>query len=863
MKFSTAATSIVLASALHFTSAFSPNIYVHVNVIAYVNVIVNVNSHNKYNKNSALYTSTDPSPSTSKSTSISEFLSADSISPYPDDEGTIQIEQDSRELISPLDLAKRSTAQYLHTYKGQSGASIIYSKLVEHSVQVVNGYSGGAVLPLLDQFHHLHPRHDALKQPPIRWITNSNENSAGHIAEGYAKSAPKLKDGKQPAGVVVATSGPGVTNLITPLQDAICDGVPMVVLCGQAATNAPPAAFQQAPAVDLTRPCTKWSYQIKSAAELPFVMDYAFFIARNGRPGPVFVDLPKDLQNQILDDELIDAFSQGMPLKLNSSYATSTNMNMNMNMNTDMNMNPYDGIVRLAPIDKTNGNGAAVNGAANANIPQYAFHLGLPDQGILFEMNSLNNGIQPVSNTDLAGDEEVFRLDHSPSDDVYTFDAITDEETKDSFSARSKTVQKIYTLLKKAKKPLIIAGQGCNECPAELKQFADAFKIPVATTLHGLGCFDERDDLALNMVGMHGHPTPNYMTQEADMIVCIGSRFDDRITGRLTDFIPEAKKAAKEYRGGIIHVDIRVSEKSMQVKPTFFVHSTGKHFLDVMNEEIRKKRSEDPSGSEANTITQDWLARKKSLETDFPVKVPIFPTVKIAAEESENGGSNVEVDRTKMSAQSVVTELNRQILEKGQMDNCVFSTGVGIHQMVTAQLITWTQPKQMVTSGSLGTMGVALGFVIGCKLANGHKMCIAVDGDGSFNMTFTELKTVAEQKIPIKILILDNESQMMVEYWQRLFHNERYLAVTNTVNPNYGKLADSFGIKNLYVDCEENLSEVMHQFLFEDSDEPVLLHARIEKTPCLPLVAPGAPLQDMILEDTQTDGGFDASAAPS
>lgn len=255
------------------------------------------------------------------------------------------------------------------------------------------------------------------------------------------------------------------------------------------------------------------------------------------------------------------------------------------------------------------------------------------------------------------------------------------------------------------------------------------------------------------------------------------------------------------------------------------------------------------------------MARKKSLETEFPVKIPFFPTEKIA--NSNDGGATTEVDRTRMSAQSVVSEMNRQLLQAGVMDDCVFSTGVGIHQMVAAQLITWTQPKQMVSSGSLGTMGVALGFVIGCKLANGHKICIAVDGDGSFNMTFTELKTVAEQKIPVKIMILDNESQMMVEYWQRLFHDERYLAVTNTVNPDYGKLADSFGIKNLYVDCEENLEEVMRQFLFEDPEEPVLLHARIERTPCLPLVAPGAPLQDMILEDKETEGGFDASAAPS
>jgi acetolactate synthase-1/2/3 large subunit len=603
----------------------------------------------------------------------------------------------------------------------------------------------------------------------------------------------------------------------------------MVVLCGQAATTAPQDAFQQAPAVDLTRPCTKWSYQIKNAAELPFVMDYAFFIARNGRPGPVFIDLPKDLQNQVLDDNLIEEFAKNMPIQSDEKK--------------DQEGDNYDGIVRLFPRH------VGLNGAAS--VSNYAMHIGLPDKGILFDITSDNKGIETAHNVDLNAQDTLYHLDHNPSDTIFSME----EDTKDELKPGSKIVNKIYNLLKKAKKPLIIAGQGCNECPEELKQFADALQIPVATTLHGLGCFDERDELALNMVGMHGHPTPNYMTQDADMIINIGSRFDDRITGRMSDFIPEARKAAEEYRGGIIHVDIRVTEKAKQVKPTYFVHSTGKKFLEVMNEEIQNIREADPSQSSTNT--GEWLARKKSLETEFPVKVPVFPTEKITTEQDG------EVDRTKMSAQSVITVMNKQILDAGRMDDCVFSTGVGIHQMVSAQLITWTQPKQMVSSGSLGTMGVALGFVIGCKLANGHKMCIAVDGDGSFNMTFTELKTVAEQKIPIKIMILDNESQMMVEYWQRLFHDERYLAVTNTVNPNYGKLADSFGIKNLYVDCEENLEEVMKEFLFADPDEPVLLHARIERTPCLPLVAPGAPLQDMILEDTQTEGGFDASAAPS
>jgi len=167
----------------------------------------------------------------------------------------------------------------------------------------------------------------------------------------------------------------------------------------------------------------------------------------------------------------------------------------------------------------------------------------------------------------------------------------------------------------------------------------------------------------------------------------------------------------------------------------------------------------------------------------------------------------------------------------------------------------------MLSSGSLGTMGVALGYIIGAKLANGSKICIAIDGDGSFNMTFTELKTVAERKIPVKIMILDNEAQMMVEYWQRLFHNERYLAVRNEQNPKYTVLADAFGIKNIYCDAAEDLPAAMQEFLFADPEEPVLFHVRIERTPCLPLVAPGEALENMILEDT--DFECDASAAPS
>ena len=716
--------------------------------------------------------------------------------------------------------ARDNITEYMTQYEGQSGAAIVYSKLLENGVECVNGYSGGAVLPLLDQFHNKNPRHKELGfKAPIRWITNSNEASAGHIAEGYAKSMP-VNGEHLPVGVAVATSGPGVTNLITPLQDGMCDGVPMVVICGQAATNAPEDAFQSAPAVAITAPCTKWSYQVKSAAEIPFAMDYAFYLARNGRPGPVFIDLPKDLQNQILTPDAIKSY-------VGTSIPESPN--------NDVGMASYKTVVRP--------NGEHVK----------ALRLGYEDKGLTFEVNQTGgaNKLVPV-----IGDKDAFTADHSPTNRViWTTNALTGEPepiTKEGdLSLDDQITKDMLRFIKGAKKPVIIAGQGCNDSHEELMAFAEKLQIPVTTTLHALGTFDERHDLALNMLGMHGHPTPNFMVQEADLIINVGSRFDDRITGRMPDFVPGARKAAELGVGGIIHVDIRLTEKSKQIEPHFFVHSTGKNFLQTMNKALENETNLVPQ-------TSEWLEKKKELEEKFPITIPHFETQEITAQDSN--GVEQTARMTPLSAQSVVKEMDRQILAAGKMDDAIFTTGVGVHQMVAAQLITWTQPRQMLSSGSLGTMGVSLGFCIGAKLANCGKLVISVDGDGSFNMTFTELKTVMEQGIPIKILLLDNESQMMVEYWQRLFHDDRFLAVRN-INPDYGTLAKAFNIKSIYCDSEEEIEEKMREFLFDDEDKPVLFHARIRRTPCLPLVAPGQPLDDMILEDIDVE--VDQAAAPS
>jgi len=627
--------------------------------------------------------------------------------------------------ILSLDIARNSIQSYLQQYKGQTGASIIYSKLLEYGVEVVNGYSGGANLPLLDQFHPDHPRHRT-KQPNgkpskrIRWITNSNENSAGHIAEGYAKSAPPNPvDGKQPAGVVIATSGPGVTNLITPLQDAICDGVPLVFLCGQAATTAPADAFQSAPAVELTAPCTKFSYQIKSAAELPFALDYAFFLSRHGRPGPVYIDLPKDLQNQILDDSLMNKFLSSIPVKNRQGDLILDHPgNSKDDQSTSGVTKPMSGIARFIP------RYTGINGSAM--ITEHVLHLGHDDRGILFGVTDDYKSIQQVSDTSLVGDKEsIYQKDHSPSDTIFYDHTEMGVETG-ALDENSDMTEKVFELIVQAKKPLIIAGQGCNSCTEELMEFAETLQIPVTTTLHALGCFDERHSLALNMVGMHGHPTPNFMTQESDLILCIGSRFDDRITGKMSEYIPIAKEAALQQRGGVIHVDIRISEKAKQVKPTFFVHSTAKKFLQTMNRKCQFKINEftaPDSSLNRKRKMESWLERKAFLQESYPVNIPCFP--KDIVKGRNELGQEIFERRTLMSAQSVVAELNSQLLDRGVMDDCLFSTGVGIHQMVSAQLITWTQPRQMITSGSLGTMGVALGFVIGCKLANGKKICIA------------------------------------------------------------------------------------------------------------------------------------------
>ena len=611
-----------------------------------------------------------------------------------------------------------STLDRRQKYIGMTGGRIIYEKLLENNVKVANGFSGGANLPILDCFHPFH--HNG--KTPIEFITNSNEGNTGYVAEGYAKVSGE-------PGIIMVTSGPGLTNIITPLQDALCDGVPLVAFSGQVAQNAPPDAFQSCDSVDLTRPCTKWNYKLKCIEELPTILDYAFHMARSGRPGPVHIDCPKDIQVTTLTEEHLDNFKK-------------------------------------------------------INIDGLDHHLN--DEGNL----------------------EFNKIHEIPELNDFQLDTIVD-------------------LINKSEKPILSVGQGVNDCSKELLEFVEKTNIPITTTLHSLGSFDERHPLALNMIGMHGHPTPNFMIQEADLILAVGSRFDDRTVGKLSSFAINARNSEKKGKGGIVHVDIRPTEKDRVVKVTEFVHSDCKTFLTEMNKKniITKPRTE-------------WLDSMNNYKKNNQILIPTYAD-----------GS--------LSVQRVIEEMNFQI--KSYREKCIFSTGVGVHQMVAAQLITWVNPRSMISSGSLGTMGVSLGYAIGAKLADKNKMVISIDGDGSFNMTNTELKTIMDLQIPVKILLLNNNSEMMVEYWQKLFFEGRYISTDNN-NCDYNKLADAYDIKNLYCDNEKDLKEKMDEFL--EYEGPILFHVKINKTPCLPLVSPGKSIDNMILNDTGYDD-IDRSEVPS
>ena len=568
-----------------------------------------------------------------------------------------------------------------------TGAEAALTILKKHKTKYVHGYSGGAILPLLDKFHPKYKNN-------IEFITHQNEQCAGHAAQGYAKSTGKT-------GVIATTSGPGLTNLVTPIQDAYTDGDPLVVLSAQVATSSiGTGAFQEAPSIDITKSICKWNYRIKNSNEIYPVLDYAFQLAQSGRPGPVHIDIPKDTQT-----------------------------------------------------DK---------------ITRY--------EDDIFDILPLRDYIQPVKKT-------------------------VDLETISTYKV-------ILDLLGKSKKPLIIAGKGCLECSNELRKFAINNSIPVTTTLHAMGCFDERSDLSLFMLGMHGSAAANYAVQKADLIIGLGTRFDDRTTGNIHKYAPEAFKAANEDRGGIVSVDIVSDNIGKTIKPTHVILDNCSNVLKKLNKRgVPLKR-------------EKWISQVKELKKQNPFAYNYAPDFKI-------------------KTQDVINEINRQNDQK-----TFYTTGVGNHQMMASQFITWKEPRTIITSGSLGTMGSGLPFAIGTQLAHPNSRVINIDGDGSFNMTSVDLATVVNNKLPIKIALMNDSRQQMVYIWQKLFFDGNIISTENN-NPDYGKLAEAYGIEYLMCDNKRDLYFAVDLML--NREWPILVDFKVVPDMCTPLVAPGKGLDEMIL----------------
>jgi acetolactate synthase-1/2/3 large subunit len=529
------------------------------------------------------------------------------------------------------------------------------------------------------------------------------------MAQGYARASGK-------PGVVVVTSGPGATNVITPLQDALSDGTPMVVFCGQVPTTAIGSdAFQEADVIGISRSCTKWNVMVKNVAELPKRIKEAFEIATSGRPGPVLVDLPKDVTAAILRKAI-----------------------------------PKSSVLPSRP-------SAASRAAQELNKKQLAA-----------------------------------------------------------------SIKRVSELINIAKKPVIYAGQGVialPEGPKLLRELADKASIPVTTTLQGLGGYDELEEKSLHMLGMHGSAYANMAMQEADLIIALGARFDDRVTGNIAKFAPQAKAAAAENRGGIVHFEIMPKNINKVVQATEAVEGDVATNLAKLLPLVENKSMEQ---------RKEWFSQIKFWKEKFPLS------------------AYAKADRDGLiKPQTVIEELSN--LTADRKDATIISTGVGQHQMWTAQHFRWRSPRTMITSGGLGTMGYGLPAAIGAKVAKPDSLVIDIDGDASFNMTLTEMSTAAQFNIGVKMIVLNNEEQGMVTQWQNLFYEDRY-AHTHSQNPDFMKLADAMHIQARRCVKPDDVIDSLKWLI--NSEGPALLEVVTDKkVPVLPMVPAGAALHEFLVYD--------------
>ncbi len=568
-------------------------------------------------------------------------------------------------------------------YVGLTGGQIFHEMMREHEVKVIFGYSGGAILPVFDAIY---------QSKYFKFITPNHEQGAGHMAEGYARATGK-------PGIVIVTSGPGATNTVTAIQDANMDGTPMIVFCGQVATSAIGTdAFQEADITGITRPCTKWNVLVKNITELPRRINEAFHIATTGRPGPVVVDLPKDVTSSILNEPVSDA--------------------------------PY--------------------------IPGHENHA-----------TSSNDDIQTAAD-----------------------------------------------LINRAKKPVLYVGKGVITANASdlIRAIAEKVNIPCTTTMQGLGAFDENSPLSLHMPGMHGTAYANLAIQNADLIIAVGARFDDRVTGRVDGFAPVARQAQIDGTGGIIHFDIAPEQIGKVVPTAVGVIGDARANLELLQ----------PLIEERDHI--DWIDQINRWKKQYPLSYKI-----------DKRAGHIKV-------QAVVEELYRQT--DGQ---AIVATGVGQHQMWAAQYYRYKYPRQWISSCGLATMGFGVPADIGAQIAHPDKTVVVLDGDGCFAMTGMEMATAARYGIKVKVIILNNKYQGMVRQWQDIFFKHRH-SHTGLKNPDFVMLAQSLYCTGIRCEDPKDLQAKLKELL--DCDGPAVLDIHIDPDENVyPMVGPGKTLNDMIFED--------------
>ncbi|MGB7708722.1 MAG: biosynthetic-type acetolactate synthase large subunit [Microcoleus sp.] len=565
--------------------------------------------------------------------------------------------------------------------KRATGAFALIDSLKRHGVKHIFGYPGGAILPLYDELYR------AEAAGGIQHILVRHEQGAAHAADGYARATGQV-------GVCFATSGPGATNLVTGIATAQMDSIPMVIITGQVPRPAIGTdAFQETDIYGITLPIVKHSYVVRDPRDMSKIVAEAFHIASTGRPGPVLIDVPKDVGLEDFDY---------LPVE--------------------------PGAVR---------------------IPGY----------------------------------------------------------RPTVKGNPRQINQAIHLLKAASRPLLYVGGGAIASAAheEIKELAELFHLPVTTTLMGKGAFDENHPLSVKMLGMHGTAYANFAVSECDLLIAVGARFDDRVTGKLDEFAARAK---------VIHIDIDPAEVGKNRGPDVpIVGDVRQVLIDL----LRRCREIGVSGNPEQTA--EWLHRIDRWKSDYPLVVPHYPEI--------------------LSPQEVISELGIQA------PDAYYTTDVGQHQMWAAQFLN-NGPRRWISSAGLGTMGYGLPAAMGAKMALPHEQVICIAGDASIQMNIQELGTLAQYGINVKTVIVNNGWQGMVRQWQQAFYGERYSSSNMEVGmPDFVMLAQAYGVKGILVSHPDQLKDAIAEMLAHDG--PVLLDAKVTRDEnCYPMVAPGKSNAQML-----------------